>query len=86
MSFFRAAIIILGLAAIAAAGVHLRWSNAHHAHLIQKESDRRRQMLFQYQQKRLELAQRKSPQNLLEQLEKWNLPLQGWVPNHDNTP
>jgi len=81
MSVFRLAIIIIGLAAIAAGNVHLRWSNAHYAHLIHKQADRRRLLTHRYYEKRLELAKRKSPKNLLEQLKKWQFPLEGWIPS-----
>ena len=81
MSVFRLAIIIAALAAIAAASVHFRWSNAHQAYLIQKQWDRHRELRYRYLQKYLELARRKSPLNLLDQLKRWNFPLQGWVPN-----
>jgi len=81
VSVFRLTIIIAALAAIAAGTVHLRWSNAHQAYLIHKQCERRRKLRYQYQQKYLELARRKSPRNLLDQLKRWNFPLQGWVPN-----
>ena len=81
MSLFRVAVMILGLAAIAMTGVHVRWGNAHYAYLIQKEYERHVELKRQYQQKRLELARRQSPRHLLEQVEKWKLPLEGWIPD-----
>ncbi len=73
------AAIILALVAIGAGSVHLRWTNTHYAFRIQQEYDRKVQLTRQYQERRLELWRRKSPANLKEQIEKWDLQLEGWI-------
>lgn len=79
MSLFRIAVIILALAFSAAVVVHLRWSNAHLAYKIQIEYGRQRDLKRRYDQKQLELASQQSIRQLIEQLEKWNFPLEGWT-------
>jgi hypothetical protein len=79
MSLFRTTVIILALAGIAAAVVHLRWSNAHLAYKIQQANDHQRDLARKYQENRFELARWQSPQHLREKIELWSLPLEGWM-------
>jgi len=76
---FRLAFVILGLAAIGLAVVHLQWSNAHLGYLIQTEYDRHQRLKAEYLRKRLELAGQRAPEHLIEQLRKFELPLEGWL-------
>ncbi|NLX05623.1 MAG: hypothetical protein GXY33_10810 [Phycisphaerae bacterium] len=87
MTLFRVVVMIVGLAAIAAGSVHLRWSNANYAYRIQQEYDRYLELKnVKYPQKRLELWQMQSPRFLMEQLDRWDFGLQGWTLPDPNAP
>jgi hypothetical protein len=80
VTVFRLAVIVMVLSAVALAMVYLRWSNAHYAYLTQKAWHQQRLLCYEYQQRRLDLARMKNPKNLLQQLDKWEFDLEGWVP------
>ena len=80
----RIGLVLIGLAIIAGGVVNLRWSNAHYGYLIQRQYDRYKHLEKTYRQKRLELAKRQSPSHLLDQLRKWEFPLEGWTPKDND--
>jgi hypothetical protein len=77
MNVFRVSVIILALALIAGAVVHIRLKNWHYAYLINGLYDQHQRLQRDYWEARLELARYQSPDNLLDRLKELKLPLEG---------
>jgi hypothetical protein len=77
MNVFRILVIILSLTLIAGAVVNIRLNNWHYAYEINRMYDQYRRLQRDYWQTRLKLAVYQSPENLLDKLKEFNLPLEG---------